>query len=460
MLRDPYDQVISTEDLRVKGGIEDFVLGFLGNETRVTEILKIAAEDNDCALAQAYAAALMLMTETPAAQDLARPFLVKAQSLKNRASLREQCVVEAVRAWYAEDIPRAMELGEHLAQEYPAELCMAKITQNHYFNYGDAPGMLRIAEQVMSAHPEDAHAHAMLAFGYEQCHLLDEAETAAWRALKLKAKEPWAQHALAHVFLTRGQTDTGIQFLEEVSDTWTNLNSFMYTHNWWHLCLFYLNRDRYNDVLVCFDEKLWDIAPEFSQDQIGAVSMLLRMEHHGIDVGDRWQSVAHYLLPRVEDHVNPFLDLQYLYGLARADKPEADQMLRHLMGYAERAPEFERARWLRGALPAARGLMAHARGEWQKAVLLLEEAFPHLYRLGGSHAQRALFDLVLLDARMKAGEWGAAQQMLELQRQHDEKVPHTWRLLAQAYTALELPQEAERALAAVTELTAATDGQA
>ena len=145
MLRDPYDQVISTEDLRVKGGIEDFVLGFLGNETRVTEILKIAAEDNDCALAQAYAAALMLMTETPAAQDLARPFLVKAQSLKNRASLREQCVVEAVRAWYAEDIPRAMELGEHLAQEYPAELCMAKITQNHYFNYGDAPGMLRIA---------------------------------------------------------------------------------------------------------------------------------------------------------------------------------------------------------------------------------------------------------------------------------------------------------------------------
>ena len=48
----------------------------------------------------------------------------------------------------------------------------------------------------------------MLAFAYEQCHLLEEAEATARYALQLLPSEPWAQHALAHVLLTRGREVT------------------------------------------------------------------------------------------------------------------------------------------------------------------------------------------------------------------------------------------------------------
>jgi len=56
----------------------------------------------------------------------------------------------------------------------------------------------------------------MTAFAYEQCHLLDEAESEARSALEMRRKEPWAQHALAHVLLTRGRIDEGARFLEEM----------------------------------------------------------------------------------------------------------------------------------------------------------------------------------------------------------------------------------------------------
>ena len=53
----------------------------------------------------------------------------------------------------------------------------------------------------------------------------------------------------------------------------------------------------------------------------------LGLELAGVDVGPRWANVANHLALRLADHVLPFLDLQYLYGLARADRPEADALL-------------------------------------------------------------------------------------------------------------------------------------
>jgi len=71
-----------------------------------------------------------------------------------------------------------------------------------------------------------------------------EAEAASRTAMSMRHKEPWAQHALAHVLLTRGRVDEGAHFLEAASATWVGLNSFMLTHIWWHLALFYLSQGR------------------------------------------------------------------------------------------------------------------------------------------------------------------------------------------------------------------------
>src|SRR5512140_2191642 len=100
----------------------------------------------------------------------------------------------------------------------------------------------------------------MLAFGYEQCHELEQAEAAARRAIAMRRKEPWAHHALAHVMLTQGRIAEGREFMDGVSDTWTGLNSFMVTHNWWHQALFALEAKDHDEVLRLYDTQVWGVA--------------------------------------------------------------------------------------------------------------------------------------------------------------------------------------------------------
>ena len=118
--------------------------------------------------------------------------------------------------------------------------------------------------------------------------------------------------------LTQGRIDEGAHFLECVSPTWTELNSFMLTHLWWHVALFKLSQGCFAQALEIYDRHCWGVAKDYSQDQVGAVSLLARLEIAGVDVGSRWQELAGYLVARAGDTVQPFLTLQYLYGLARA----------------------------------------------------------------------------------------------------------------------------------------------
>ncbi|MEI9903290.1 MAG: hypothetical protein WDN06_04450 [Asticcacaulis sp.] len=163
-----------------------------------------------------------------------------------------------------------------------------KLRQYIDFNLGRFSELLRIALAAQKAAPEVAYVHGMAAFGYEQCHLLEEAETAARRALDILPEEPWAQHALAHVMLTEGRIDEGVQFLESVSPQWAGLNSFMQTHLWWHLALFRLSQGHVDEVLDLYDRHVWGVDKTYSQDQVGAVSLLARLELASVDVGDRW----------------------------------------------------------------------------------------------------------------------------------------------------------------------------
>ncbi len=300
--------------------LNDFVEGFIASEARAVNIVAAAAHDSS-PIVQACAAAVHMFAESADAPANARPFLDCALEGEGGCNARERRFMHAVAAWVAGDIPRAIALHEEQAREFPRDLASLKLGQYHLFNRGDSPGMLRIALAALPAAADVPYLHGMLAFAWEQCHLLEEAEASATRAIAMTRKEPWAHHALAHVMLTQGRIREGHAFLQDVSDTWTGLNSFMVTHNWWHQALFALELDNHAEVLQIYDRQVWGVAKEYTQDQVNAVSLLARLELAGVDVGDRWQDVAAYLASRLHDHVLPFLDMQYLYGLARAGRP-------------------------------------------------------------------------------------------------------------------------------------------
>jgi len=221
----------------------------------------------------------------------------------------------------------------------------------------------------------------------------------------------------------------------------------MVTHNWWHLCLFYLSQGRGEAVLRAYDQHCWAGDRDYSQDQVGAVSLLARAELAGIDVGDRWGDVAERIAARGIDVEQPFLALQYLYALIRAGRAEAPALLAAIQLRAGTAPEFARAAWTEAALPAAEGFAAYLAGQNPAAIRELGAALPHLPQIGGSHAQRDLFEQVWLAALIADGRWTEAQQALERRRTFDPDGAPLNRMLARTYTALDLPAQAAAASA-------------
>ena len=429
--------------------VNDFVEGFLAYETRAAGVLAAADADPGGALLNAYAGMLWLLLESPDGPRRAAPYVAKAHAARASAHPREQAVIDFLLAWFDDDIGHAETIADAILAAWPNDLLILKLRQYHAFNRGDFAAMLRAASSVADANADNPHLHGMLAFAYEQCHLLDEAEASARRALALKRKEPWAQHALAHVMLTQGRIDEGARFLEDMRDTWTGLNSFMDTHLWWHLALFYLSQGRFDEALAAYDQHCWTQEKDYSQDQVGAVSLLARLELAGVDVGDRWGDIADHLVKRGEDVVQPFLTLQYLYGLARAGRSEAMPLLAAVRRMATNAPALTRTAWRDAALPAAEGLVAHARGDFEAAVQGLRTALPRLIEVGGSHAQRDFFEQIALDATIRAGRLGEAQQTLELRRGFDPDGVPLNRTLADVYDRLGLPREAAKARARV-----------
>jgi len=405
----------------------------------------LQAQRDTSPLVQAYCAALHMFAETGDAPVQARPFIERAQAGAAAATAREQRFVAAVAAWVAGDLPRAIALHEQQAREHPRDLVSLKLAQYHLFNRGDSPGMLRVALHAADAAADLPYLHGMLAFAWEQCHFLEEAEASARRAIALRRKEPWAHHALAHVLLTQGRLAEGHAFLQEMSPTWTGLNSFMVTHNWWHQALFALDLDRPDEVLALYDGHVWGEVKEYSQDQINAVSLLARAELAGMAVGDRWQDVGAYLARRGHDHVLPFLDLQYLYGLAKSGREEAARgRLAGIESHALSRGGTEAVVWQRVCVPAARGLLAHATGDWKTTVEALGHALPRLVEIGGSHAQRGLFAQVHLDALVKSGHLAGAQNVLQPQLRGQPESKRLKRQAARLYAALGLPSVAAR----------------
>ncbi|WP_162914802.1 tetratricopeptide repeat protein [Desertibaculum subflavum] len=390
--------------------IDRFTAEFLGYGQEAGVIVPAASADPGCALAQTLAGALHLFLENAEAPRLAAPFLAAAESGAADVTAREREHLAAARAWAAGDTATAAERYAAVARAHPRDLLAAKFAQYHFFNLGRLDEHLAVAEIAAAANGDVAWSHGMLAFGLEQCHRLPEAERAGRRAVEMMADEPWAHHAVAHVMETQGRLDEGIAWLEGFAPLWQRCNSFMLTHNWWHLALFRIDREEPGAALDIYDRHVWGVWKQYSQDQVNAASLLWRLELRGADVGERWRDLADHVEARGAEHVEPFLDLHYVYALARGERREAfATFMESLRRYAVAAPP----RWREVALPAAEGVVAHAQGDMRGAFAKLDPLAARWGEIGGSHAQRDLFVQTWLDAALRSGQGNAVRRVLE-----------------------------------------------
>ena len=243
MAQDALGNEVTTTDPATLAGIDDFVTGFLGYETKATNVLAAADADPDSVLANIYAGFTWMFLEAAGAEEQRAALSRSRTALRRPAPTRASCVLLGqLERWIAGDIAAVQRIGDAIVEQHPTDLASVKLHQYFSFNRGDAAAMLRIAEAALPANADNPHIHGMLAFGLEQMHRIPEAE--ARRAPRPRAQGEGAVGAACagpRDALDRPRARGDRLPRRGARKTWVDLNCFMYTHNWWHKALFHIS---------------------------------------------------------------------------------------------------------------------------------------------------------------------------------------------------------------------------
>jgi len=134
-----------------------------------------------------------------------------------------------------------------------------------------------------------------------------------------------------------------------------------------------------------------------------ASALLWRLDTLGVDVADRWRA----LLPRWEGHADGrclvFSDLHAVMAELRAGQEALAEQRIAAMRRTAAGNDEAAATYAEVGVPVAEGLLAFHRGDYAGAVDRMLPARFDLWRIGGSHAQRDVFDWTVTEAAVRGG---------------------------------------------------------
>ncbi len=374
------------------------------------------AESPDLVMAHVLTAYLYLLSSEAAGVAPARQALEAARQLPhNEREARHLLAIEQLCAgtWRA----AALTL-EDLNAHYPLDALALQAGQQIDFFLGDTRMLRdRLARVLPAWSPQVTGWHAVLgmaAFGLEETGDYTRAERLGREAVALQPRDAWAQHAVAHVLEMQGRRQEGIQWM--LSNAGWQQNSFLGVHNWWHLALYHLAHGENSEVLALFDGPINNANSAIHLELVDASALLWRLNLQGVDVGDRWQSVADRWEPSAGDAYYAFSDWHAAMAFVGAGREGA---LKTLLQAQERAMAGagDNAAFTREVGSAAtRAFIAFGQHDWARTVDLLRPIRSQAHRFGGSHAQRDLIDQTLIAAARLSGRTVLATA-LEQERQ-------------------------------------------
>jgi tetratricopeptide (TPR) repeat protein len=382
----------------------------------------------------------MLVTSTEkGALPLALMSVEAVEAAGHLANDRERGHVAAARAWIEGDLERAVETYSALLHEYPRDSLAIQLAHLGNFFLGNSFALRDRVAQVLphwnKGVPGYGYVLGMHAFGLEETQLYARAEATGGRALELNPRDPWAIHAVAHVMEMQGRIADGIVWLATREEDWAPDNGFAY-HNWWHLALYHLEIGDTTRVLEIYDRHIRPRRSDVQLEMIDASAMLWRLHLRGVDVGGRWRNLADAWEPLVEDGHYAFNDAHAMMALVADGR---DAAARRQLATLERAAQGAgtNARMSREVgLPLARAFSAFGAGDYTAAVELLTRVRPVAQRFGGSHAQRDIVSLTLVEAALRGGQARLARALAAERTDVKPSSPFNWRLTGRALMAL------------------------
>lgn len=435
--------------------LDDAIDGYLGarsdTRTRLDAVLEV---DPDFAFAHCVDGYLRMLSSKKEGTEQARTALARAReaAFVRPVTRRETRHIDALEAWSRGDMRGAAATWAAIIVDDPLDLVAIKVSQFVLSYLGMSEAMRDLVATVLpswdSALPGYGYLLGCYAYGLEEAGDYAQAEQLGRRAVDLNPRDIWAAHAVAHVAEMQGRRQDGLAWIASGAEHWRECNNFAF-HLRWHEALFRLDLDEHDRVLQVYDREVRSQPTDEYLDIANAVSLLWRLEQSDVGVGDRWRELADRAALHVDDHALVFVDLHYLMALvAVGDTDSVDEFFNSCVRFSGDASNTEATVMADVGLPLAKAVVAHRRGAFGEVVTQLLPVRRRFRTIGASHAQRDIFDQLLIDAALRARQFHVAHELLAERTGLRPGNIWGWKHYARVLQALGSPQatEAQRML--------------
>ena len=394
------------------------------------ELRFIRAIELDEGFAMAYCCLAMWYQQKARPEDAKRTSK-HALALATGVSRRERQQIEAIDFWINGRGRNSIALiKEHLAEFHRDGLLMRLAHRLYMTGCSGAgapnfpPEYLALLRQVAPYCMDDWGFLAEYAFAHHETGQLDEAMRLAQLSLDINQNNAVACHSMTHVHFERGDSASGEDFL----GSW--LRGFdspatSYVHLSWHLALFELAQGKYQETLDRYEDFIRPSVVAKSMSTLNdSASLMWRLQLYTGTTPDKpWQEVCDIAAPAAVRAGVAFRDAHAALAFAGGgDYEHMEEMISRLKTAAEGGDSFIRE----VVLPLAQGIDAFSQARYAESVRFMEPVFPQLIRMGGSHAQREVFEDTMLEAYIRAEEFEKAELMLCSRLKQRESIRDTF----------------------------------
>ena len=390
------------------------ILGILSHSaTPGPDLLKLHSEQPDFGLGHAirgFACKLLARSE----MDVVATSALASAKACPPGTARENNFILALEDWIKGSPTRATARLQSILNAAPRDALAMKLVQGIHFMMGRPQEMRASVEAVIGKwddHPAKGYLLGCHAFTLEETGEYERAELMGRKGIELAPDDAWGLHAVAHVYDMTARSKEGLKWLEGREASWAHCNNFRY-HVWWHKALMHLDMGHYDKALELYDRDIRADKTDDYRDIANAASLLSRLDLEGVNVGQRWVELADLSEKRATDGCLAFADLHYMLSLCGGERQDAAAGLISRMATAKSELCETQRIIAHPGLRLARGMHAFASGEYAAAWLNLRDARADLQAIGGSHAQRDVFQRVCIEAAIRGGYLDAAEGLL------------------------------------------------
>ncbi|WGS24109.1 MULTISPECIES: tetratricopeptide repeat protein [unclassified Bradyrhizobium] len=371
------------------------------------------AEDPDFAMAHIGRARVHQLNMEGAE---ARGKATTARQLVAAASPRERQHIEIMASVIESQPKKAMTAAEQHLTEYPRDAQVLSLLLGAFGLYAfsgradhDA-ARLAVCEHYARDYGEDWWFLTYLGWSQTEAGQIVSGRAITERGYALKPENAGAAHAVAHALFEQGNGHEGRAFLS----AWLTANertSFLQGHLAWHLALIDLEEGDADAALDIYERHIKPAGRPYPPLNIytDTASLLWRLALAGkTDLASHWKDVAAYgdsHFPKAGAH---FADVHHALVAATTN---GDALERRLAEMEARQADGKLAPGP-SAIGLCRGIAAFAAGDHNEAVRILAPLMPELVRIGGSHAQRELWEDTFIVACLRAGQGRQAVNLI------------------------------------------------